>query len=66
MVKSVPDNCTMVGVPGRIVKIGGEKVLSDEFHRMNLPDPVSDILSDCCARIEFLEKELKELKKEKK
>ena len=66
VVKSVPDNCTVVGVPGRIVKIGGEKVLSDEFHRMNLPDPVSDILSDCCARIDFLEKELKELKKEKK
>jgi hypothetical protein len=41
-------------------------VLSDEFHRMNLPDPVSDILSDCCARIDFLEKELKKIKKEKK
>lgn len=66
VVKSVPDNCTVVGVPGRIVKIGGEKVLSDEFHRMNLPDPVSEILSDCCARIDFLEKELKEIKKEKK
>lgn len=66
VVKSVPDNCTVVGVPGRIVKIGGEKVLSDEFHRMNLPDPVSEILSDCCARIDFLEKEFKELKKEKK
>ena len=65
VVKSVPDNCTVVGVPGRIVKIGGEKVLSDEFHRMNLPDPVSEILSDCCARIDFLEKELKEFKKEK-
>jgi serine O-acetyltransferase len=66
VVKSVPDNCTVVGVPGRIVKIGGEKVLSDEFHRMNLPDPVSEILSDCCARIDFLEKELKKIKKEKK
>jgi serine O-acetyltransferase len=66
VVKSVPDRCTVVGVPGRIVKIGGEKILSDEFHRMNLPDPVSEILSDCCARIDFLEKELKKIKKEKK
>jgi len=56
----------VVGVPGRIVRVGGEKVLSDEFHRMNLPDPVSEILSDCCARIDFLEKELKKIKKEKK
>jgi len=66
VVKSVPDNCTVVGVPGRIVKIGGEKVLSDEFHRMHLPDPVSEILSDCCARIEFLEKEIKKTRKKKK
>lgn len=66
VIKSVPDRCTVVGVPGRIVKIGGEKILSDEFHRMNLPDPVNEILSDCCARIDFLEKEIKKIKKEKK
>ena len=51
---------------GRIVKIKGEKVLSDKFHRMNLPDPVNEILGDCCARINFLEEELKKLKKENK
>ena len=66
VVRSVPDNCTVVGVPGRIVRVGGEKVLSDEFHRMNLPDPVSEILSDCCARIEFLEKEIRKVRKKKK
>ena len=66
VIKPVPDKCTVVGVPGRIVKVEGEKVLSDEFHRMHLPDPVSEILSDCCARIDFLEKELKKIKKEKK
>jgi serine O-acetyltransferase len=66
VVKSVPDNCTVVGVPGRIVKIGGEKVLSDEFHRMNLPDPINEILSDCCARIEFLEEEIRKTRKKKK
>lgn len=66
VIKSVPDRCTVVGVPGRIVKIGGEKILSDEFHRMNLPDPVSEILSDCCARIDFLEKEIKKIKEKNK
>lgn len=59
VINSVPDNCTVVGVPGKIVKVGGEKVLSDAAHRMNLPDPVSDILSDACARIAELEKQLK-------
>ena len=65
VIKSVPDNVTVVGVPGRIVKVGGEKVLSDESHRMHLPDPVSDILSDACARIDLLEKQLKKKKSKK-
>ncbi|MGM0365391.1 MAG: serine O-acetyltransferase [Actinomycetota bacterium] len=65
VIKPVPDNCTVVGIPGKIVKVGGEKVLSDQFHRMNLPDPINDLLSDCCARIAFLEQELKSLKQGK-
>jgi serine O-acetyltransferase len=59
VIESVPDNVTVVGVPGRIVRVGGEKVLSDTAHRMHLPDPISDILTDACARITLLEKQLK-------
>jgi serine O-acetyltransferase len=66
VIRSVPDDCTVVGIPGRIVRVGGEKVLSDEFHRMNLPDPVSESLSDYSARIKFLEKELEKIRKQKK
>jgi len=66
VIRPVPNKCTVVGIPGRIVKVRGEKVLSDEFHRMNLPDPVSELLSDCRARIDFLEKELDKIKKKKK
>ena len=65
VINDVPDGCTVVGVPGRIVKIKGEKVLSDEFHQMHLPDPVSEILNTCSLRIENLEKELDELKERK-
>ena len=65
VINDVPDDCTVVGVPGRIVKIKGEKVLSDEFHQMHLPDPVSEILNTCSLRIENLEKELDELKERK-
>ncbi|MCL5771743.1 MAG: serine O-acetyltransferase [Actinobacteria bacterium] len=63
VINPVPDDCTVVGVPGKIVKIKGERVLSDEFHRMNLPDPVNDLLLDLKSRIDLLEKELKEIKK---
>jgi serine O-acetyltransferase len=62
VIKPVPDDCTVVGVPGRIVSIRGEKVLSDEFHRMNLPDPVSEILSTCNLKIDKLEKEIQKIK----
>jgi serine O-acetyltransferase len=62
VVKPVPDDCTVVGVPGRIVRIKGEKVLSDDLHRMNLPDPVNEILNNYKDKIENLEKEIEEIK----
>jgi serine O-acetyltransferase len=62
----VPDDCTVVGIPGRIVRVKGERVLSDEEHRMNLPDPVSEILNTCNYRINILEKELAGIKQELK
>lgn len=65
VIDPVPDNCTVVGVPGRIVRIKGEKVLSDEFHRMNLPDPVNDLLTDLKSRIDILEDEVRNMKTDK-
>jgi serine O-acetyltransferase len=65
VINPVPDDCTVVGVPGKIVRIKGEKVLSDEFHRMNLPDPVNDLILDLKSRIDIIENEIKEIKQEK-
>jgi len=62
VIDPVPDDCTVVGVPGRIVRIKGERVLSDEFHRMNLPDPVNDLLTDLKSRLDILEDEIKRMK----
>jgi serine O-acetyltransferase len=64
VIKPVPDNCTVVGVPGRIVKVNGERVLSDDEHRMNLPDPINEILNTCSLKIEHLEEDVKKLKDE--
>jgi serine O-acetyltransferase len=66
VINPVPDNCTVVGIPGRIVRIKGEKVLSDENHVMHLPDPISEILNTCSIKIEFLEDELNKIKEEHK
>lgn len=44
VLEEVPPNCTVVGVPGRIVKRDDKKVLRSEMDQINLPDPVlSDI-----------------------
>ncbi len=61
VLREVPDNATVVGVPGRVVKISGEKL--DHIHT---PDPVMLQLNCLKERINMLEQELKELKELKK
>lgn len=68
VLRSVPANCTVVGVPGRIVIQDGAKVEDgrievDLEHHM-LPDPVSDMISVMQDRIEGLERRLKEIEGE--
>lgn len=64
VLKEVPPNATVVGVPGRVVKIGCERV--DDLDQ-TLPDPINDEInrlrgeaSCLLKRIEALEKKTKE------
>ena len=50
-------NATVVGIPGKIVKIGNERV--DDLDQ-NLPDPVSDELKELSERVAALEAKLKD------
>ena len=50
VLREVPDGATVVGVPGRIVKISGEKL--DHIHT---PDPVMLEIEELKARLEALE-----------
>ena len=56
VVKSVPSNSTVIGVPGRIIKTQGERVPDVMMDHTNISDPVAD-------RIWALEQELVELRK---
>ncbi|CUQ19990.1 Serine acetyltransferase [Dorea longicatena] len=38
--EEVPPNCTVVGVPGRIVRRDDKKVPREELDQVHLPDPV--------------------------
>lgn len=55
VLNEVPANSTVVGVPGRIVRLNGEKL--DHIHT---PDPVRAELDYLTERIEALEKQLEE------
>ena len=55
VLREVPENSTVVGVPGRVVRINGEK--TDHVHT---PDPVALELNALRERIEALEKQLEE------
>lgn len=59
VLKEVPPNSTVVGVPGRVVVQDGRKIGKD-FNHSNLPDPVADRLKEMemeiCRLREMLEK----------
>lgn len=54
VIHSVPDHCTVVGVPAEIVKKEGKSVQSATLDHGNLPDPVKELKN----RIRALQKEI--------
>ena len=64
VVREVPPNAVVVGVPGRITYKDGQRV-SDEIdlNQTDLPDPVSKAIEQLVERIRTLEAELEALRK---
>jgi serine O-acetyltransferase len=60
VVHSVPDHSTVVGVPGRIVRVGGVEI-NDELEHGKLPDPEGQAIDELSARIEQLEAQVRAL-----
>ncbi|RDV82299.1 serine O-acetyltransferase [Ammonifex thiophilus] len=62
VLKPVPPNCTVVGVPGRIVVRNGKRVEEKPDLRHDLlPDPISEALGRLEAKIARLEERIREL-----
>lgn len=72
VVKDVPSDSTVVGIPGRVVRRNGCRVMEEEFdarqHRESMPDPVHEAsminregIADNLRRIEELEGQVAEL-----
>lgn len=59
VVNDVEPNSTVVGVPGSVVRIDGERV--DDLDQIHFPDPVMTAIKENQRKIEELEKILKEM-----
>ena len=55
VLKEVPPYCTVVGNPGRVVRMGEKKVEID-LDQVHLPDPVKERILSLTARVDELEK----------
>ena len=59
----VPPNCTVVGIPGRIVKKDSIRIPRNDLDQVNLPDPVLDAISELQAENRKLREELDIIKR---
>ncbi len=62
--KDVPPNCTIVGVPGRIVLRDGQKIeddiaVMDNF--LNRVDPQDEVIRELRQRVELLEQQIEKV-----
>lgn len=69
VLKDVPDNCTVVGVPGKIVKRDGRRIREAgeegiDLRHNQLPDPIGEMLLSLQRRVLQLEGRIAELEAE--
>lgn len=71
VIEEVPPNCTVVGVPGRVVRHNNQKLVREEMNQIDLPDPVNEDIkalqhehSEMVNRVIELENQVKILKKQ--
>ena len=73
VIEEVPPNCTVVGVPGRIVKRDNMKIPRSDMDQCHLPDPVKEDITllqkenaELVNRVLDLEQELRLLRQNKR
>jgi serine O-acetyltransferase len=63
VVREVPPNSVVVGVPGRITSRDGQRVNGEiDLNQVDLPDPLARALEQLVDRIRFLEDEVDRLR----
>jgi serine O-acetyltransferase len=64
VVRDVPPNAVVVGVPGRVTYKDGQRVSGIDMNMTDLPDPVSRAIEQLVDRIRGLEADLDSLRKQ--
>lgn len=55
VIEDVPPQCTVVGIPGRVVRREGSRVDTIDLHHEDLPDPVVEMFRALQRRIDRIE-----------
>ena len=63
VLKEVLPNCTVVGVPGRVVKMGDQKIPRMDLDQVHLPDPISNDIRELQADNIRLHRRIREMEK---
>lgn len=63
VVKDVPPNCTVVGIPARVVVRDGRRVSGIDLDHGNLPDPLAQILTALRDELEALRRRVEQLER---
>jgi len=66
VVKDVPPNSTVVGIPGRVVRREGKKITGISLDHTSLPDPIAQRLDRLQGEIDHIESEIKDYHRKKK
>ena len=62
----VPENCTAVGIPAKVVRRGGVKIQNEQLDHVHIPDPVAQEFARMERTIEELRAEIADLKEKQK
>ncbi len=64
VLQDVPDHSTVVGIPGKIVRIKDERVAEDALmDHIHIPDPIADRFIEMQLQLDDLKKEMEKLRK---
>ena len=64
VLEEIPDSCTAVGIPAKVVRKEGMRV--NDLDQIHIPDPVAQEIKRLETRLSELESELAAIKKAKK